>query len=558
VPLGPGLLVLVDEAGMAATADLAALIDAVTAAGGSVRLVGDTAQLSSPAAGGILRDLVRAHGAAELDTPVRFTDPAEAAATLAIRAGDPAGLEFYAAHGRIHTPVPATDANRGDRDDHGGHYHDGNGLGDALVSALAAWAADRAAGHDSLLLAGSNTIVAELNARARAARLAAGGDPAPEEVRLRDGTAASPGDLVLARHNDRALRITATESVKNGDRFTVVALSGDGGLVVRHAASRRSLILPAGYVAEHVQLGYAATIHLTQGATVDTTHTVLTGDESREQLYVALTRGRAANHLHLAPAGAGAGAGADDQGDPAHPVLARNGAQVQANPVEVLRAVLARTDARPSATSALADATDPARRLHAAVQRYLDAHTLHAATAGRRGEQPPATGGPLPWLPPPPDPDGGELADYLQRRADFVHALAVGITAAQLPATGWADQLRQTDPDLARQLAVWRAATGITEHPHPLGPADSPTPAVRTHLTAQLPPHLDVDPPDRTTTVRRNAPTGPARRRNQPDRSQQQDRDQQHVRDRLRRPEHDTQLVRAYQRDRDRARGVRR
>ena len=45
------------------------------------------------------------HGATELDTPIRFADPAEAQASLAIRAGDPAGLDFYAAHGRIHAPV---------------------------------------------------------------------------------------------------------------------------------------------------------------------------------------------------------------------------------------------------------------------------------------------------------------------------------------------------------------------------------------------------------------------------------------------------------------------
>jgi len=94
VEVGPRLLLLVDEAGMAGTADLAELIRTVTNAGGSVRLVGDTAQLSSPAAGGLLRDLVRTHGAAELQTAVRFTDPAEAAASLAIRTGDPAGLAF--------------------------------------------------------------------------------------------------------------------------------------------------------------------------------------------------------------------------------------------------------------------------------------------------------------------------------------------------------------------------------------------------------------------------------------------------------------------------------
>ncbi|MCU1483100.1 MAG: dnaG, partial [Subtercola sp.] len=105
VEIGPSLLLLVDEAGMAGTDDLAELIGTVTDAGGSVRLIGDTAQLSSPAAGGILRDLVRTHGAVELDTPVRFSDPAEAAASLAIRTGNPSGLTFYDTHGRIHTPT---------------------------------------------------------------------------------------------------------------------------------------------------------------------------------------------------------------------------------------------------------------------------------------------------------------------------------------------------------------------------------------------------------------------------------------------------------------------
>jgi hypothetical protein len=49
------------------------------------------------------------------------------------------------------------------------------------------WTADRGAGRDSLLLAGSNTQVTELNARARAARLAGTPDTGQPEVRLRDG-----------------------------------------------------------------------------------------------------------------------------------------------------------------------------------------------------------------------------------------------------------------------------------------------------------------------------------------------------------------------------------
>jgi hypothetical protein len=235
-----------------------------------------------------------------------------------------------------------------------------------------------------------------------------------------------------------------------------------------------------------VQLGYAATIHLAQGATVDTTHTVLTGTESREQLYVALTRGRQANHLHLA------GTPADDE-DPAHPVLRPASASGDPDPLQLLTDVLGRSEQRPSATSTLLEDATPGRRLQVTVDRYLDAHALAAGTPLPPGSR--DAGGPLPWLPPPPDPDradpgGAELAEYLQQRADLIHALGGAITAAHLPDTDWATALRDADPDLARRLAVWRAATGAADHPHPLGPAPSSTPEFRARLHAELQSHL--------------------------------------------------------------------
>jgi hypothetical protein len=166
------------------------------------------------------------------------------------------------------------------------------------------------------------------------------------------------------------------------------------------------------------------------------------------------------------------------------------------DPLELLTTILGRSDQRPSATSTLLEDADPARRLQAAVDRYLDAHTLAAG-----GASPPSAGdagGPLPWLPPPPDPDradghGAELAEYVQQRADLIHGLAATITADHLPDTDWADLLRAGDPDLARLLAVWRAATGATDHPHPLGPAATSTPEVRVQLRAELQQHLSAE-----------------------------------------------------------------
>ena len=71
-------LVLIDEAGMAATTDLAAAIDYITSRGGTVRLVGDDRQLASVAAGGVLRDIAHQIGAVTLSEVHRFRNPAEA------------------------------------------------------------------------------------------------------------------------------------------------------------------------------------------------------------------------------------------------------------------------------------------------------------------------------------------------------------------------------------------------------------------------------------------------------------------------------------------------
>ncbi|WP_141339645.1 AAA family ATPase, partial [Ornithinimicrobium kibberense] len=150
--------------------------------------------------GGIFRDLAEqgnAHGTTATLTELhRFTDPAEGAATLAIRDGDPAALEHYLDHGRVHA---------GD-------------TGDMVEAAYEAWAADQQAGLSSLLLAATRDTVRELNQRARTDRLESTGQPSGREVALGDGTEASAGDTVITRRNDRTLRAADGSWVKNGDR----------------------------------------------------------------------------------------------------------------------------------------------------------------------------------------------------------------------------------------------------------------------------------------------------------------------------------------------------
>jgi hypothetical protein len=178
---------------------------------------------------------------------------------------------------------------------------------------------------------------------------------------LADGNRASVGDVIITRANDRRLRLTPTDWVKNGDRWTVTQVGKQGDVRVRHTRSHLTVRLPADYVGESTGLGYATTIHSAQGVSADTMHGLATGQESRQQLYTMLTRGRVANHLYLQVVGAG---------DP-H-TLIRPETVAPRTPTETLQQILARDDAPTSATTLLRGLSDPAAGLFDAVQRYTD------------------------------------------------------------------------------------------------------------------------------------------------------------------------------------------
>ena len=121
-------------------------------------------------------------------------------------------------------------------------------------------------------------------------------------------------------------------------------------------------------------LGYATTIHSAQGVSADTMHGLLTGQESRQQLYTMLTRGRHANHLYLQVVG---------DGDP-H-TLIRPDTISPRTPTETLQQILARDEAPVSASTLLRELNNPAARLFQAVQRYTDG--LHVAAEQLVGPQ---------------------------------------------------------------------------------------------------------------------------------------------------------------------------
>ncbi|MCC6497735.1 MAG: relaxase domain-containing protein [Propionibacteriaceae bacterium] len=526
--IGPRSLVVIDEAGMADTLTLEAAVSFVVSRGGSVRLVGDDHQLAAVEAGGVLRDLDAEHGAVRLTEVVRFADPVEASASLALREGRPDALGFYLDQGRVHV---------GD-------------AGSTLDQAFAAWASDRASGLDSLMLAPTRELVSELNQRARASRL--GGVAADREVALADGNRASVGDIVVTRRNERRLRFSPTGWVRNGDRWTVTGVGHDLSLTVANGRGFQ-ITLPAEYVRADVELGYATTIHGAQGATVDTMHGVLTGAESRQQLYTMMTRGRLTNHAYVQVVG---------DGDPDS--IVRLETAMPPTPTEVLESVLARDEAALSAIGLRRAEADPATQLKPAVDRYVDALGVaaeqivgpeRAASLEAQAEQvvpeltnspawpvlksqlmllaasganaisvletavrdgglddardPAAVlswrldraerGGPLPWVSGIPtrlaeDPQWGP---YLSSRSELVRDLATKVREASgTREHRWQEGLHDDlTAELVAHVTVWRAAMGVPEGDlRPTGSAQPPSAASRWQNV--LEDHLELANPE--------------------------------------------------------------
>ena len=342
-------LMIIDEAGMADTVSLDTAIQYAIDRGANVRLIGDDQQLAAIGAGGILRDIKHTHDALQLTELHRFNDPTEAAASLALRDGDPRALGFYLDHRRVHV---------GD-------------LAKITEDAFAAWIqTDRPDWTRSCSPRRASSSVSSTAEPAATDRHAYSG----REVQLADGNQASVGDVIITRTNDRSLRLSATDWVKNGDRWTITHIGRYGDLNARHNRSQLLVRLPADYVRASTGLGYVTTIHGAQGVSADTMHGLLTGQESRQQLYTMLTRGRHANHLYLQAVG---------DGDP-HTVI-RPDTISPRTPTETLRQIIARDEAPVSASTLLRELKHPAARLFDAVQRYTDG--LHLAAEQAVGPQ---------------------------------------------------------------------------------------------------------------------------------------------------------------------------
>ncbi|KMS51474.1 conjugal transfer protein TrbA [Novosphingobium barchaimii LL02] len=270
--LGPRDVLVIDEAGMIGTRQMERVLSEAERAGAKVVLVGDAEQLQAIEAGAAFRSLAERHGAAEINEVRRQHEDWQKDATRALATGRTGeAIHAYAEHGMVHA-AETREA--------------------ARAELIDTWDAQRLADHDKtrIILTHTNAEVRDLNLAARD-RLRDAGELG-QDVRIsaeRGAREFATGDRIMFLKNERGL------GVKNGTLGKVERVSPDS-MAVRLDDGRSVAFDLKDYA--HVDHGYAATIHKSQGVTVDQGHVLATPGMDRHAAYVALSRHRDGVQLH--------------------------------------------------------------------------------------------------------------------------------------------------------------------------------------------------------------------------------------------------------------------
>jgi Ti-type conjugative transfer relaxase TraA len=261
--LQAGDIFVVDEAGMVGSRQMSSIAEHCERSGAKLVLVGDSQQLQAVEAGGAFQAIVKQTGYAELDEIRRQRQEWQQEATKQLAGSQQAeAIRAYSQAGFVHAC---------ETDDQ------------AKQQLVDAWRQDP--GNDKIMLAYRRADVADLNAIARNRRIEAG------EIEAQGRTIETfkgerefvAGDQLLFLKNDRAL------NVKNGTVGTIKEIDDNGTLTV-HADGREVTFTPEEY--NHIDHGYAMTVHKSQGATVDNSYIYASRNYDKHAGYVAMSRHR--------------------------------------------------------------------------------------------------------------------------------------------------------------------------------------------------------------------------------------------------------------------------
>lgn len=263
-------VVVVDEAGMARDRHLLEVVEIVKEAGGVVVLVGDDLQLPAIGRGGGFGLLAeKAATRAELNDVWRINTEWEKEAATALRHGDRSGIDAYLDH----------NAARG--------YTDSE---EAVRSAVVRW--NELRGENTTLLLGfTRSHVGAMNKLAQQVGIDAGEVSTACTAILADGKAYQ-GDIVITRSNDRA------QGVLNGETWKITDVTDDG-LLLRGVGNDKQRVVTKEYAATSCELGYASTVHRSQGLTCDRSVLLVDDRWTKELFYVGMTRARFGSEIHV-------------------------------------------------------------------------------------------------------------------------------------------------------------------------------------------------------------------------------------------------------------------
>ena len=270
--LGPRDVLVVDEAGMIGSRQMERVLSQARDAGAKVVMVGDPEQLQAIEAGAAFRSVTERHGAAEITEIRRQREDWQRDATRALATGRTGeAIHAYDGKGMVH----AADT----REQARGELVDG-------------WDRARQAepGKTRIILTHTNAEVQSLNGEARD-RLRASGDLGDDvTVKAERGERQfATGDRIMFLRNERGM------GVKNGTLATIERVSPEG-MAVRLDDGRGVAFDTKDYA--HVDHGYAATFHKSQGVTVDRAHVLATPGMDRHSAYVGMSRHRDDVQLH--------------------------------------------------------------------------------------------------------------------------------------------------------------------------------------------------------------------------------------------------------------------
>ncbi|MFC6792976.1 AAA family ATPase [Methylobacterium komagatae] len=267
-------VIVVDEAGMIGSRQMERILAFARKGRAKVVLIGDPEQLQAIEAGGAFRMMADRFGAANIDTVRRQRETWQQEATRELAtASTAAAVERYEAAGMVHAHKT----------------HD-----DAKAALVAAWRTEATTRPEAsqIILAYKRVDVRDLNDRARTVRREAGElgpDHALETATGKRDFAAA--DRIYFLKNDAGL------GVRNGTLATVERIERKTVTVRLDSESGRRVTFSTDDY-NHIDHGYAATIHKSQGVTVDRAHLLASRNLDRHSTYVAMSRHRDRVDVH--------------------------------------------------------------------------------------------------------------------------------------------------------------------------------------------------------------------------------------------------------------------